>query len=47
MASTLPKLQYNLKQNIIDATEKKGEIEDQLDIIQYLKNAARILYVIY
>lgn len=47
MTSTLCKLQHNLKQNIIDVTEEKGEIKDQLNIIQYLKNAFRILYVTY
>lgn len=34
-------LEHNLKQSIIDVTEKNSKIEDQLDIIQCLKNAFR------
>lgn len=43
MTSSLPNLQHNLKRNAIDGTEKKDNTEDQLGIIQYLKNTFRIL----
>lgn len=43
MTSIFPNLQHNLKQNAIDGTEKKDNTEDQLGIIQYLKNTFRIL----
>lgn len=44
MTLALPDFQHNLKQNIIDATDKKGK-KIQLDIIQYLKNAFTSYYM--
>lgn len=44
MTSALPDFQYNLKQNTINAAEKKGK-KTQLDIIQYLKNAFMSYYM--
>lgn len=44
MTSALPDFQYNLKQNTINAAEKKGK-KTQLDIIQYLKNAFMSYYI--
>lgn len=45
MTSALPDFQHNLKQNIIDVTEKKGK-KNQLDIIQYFKNAIMSYYML-